>query len=51
MLERYFAAHPLEDVRYAPQFPPMKDRAAWDSVAPADREALLAYAEDWHQKP
>ena len=51
MLERYFAAHPLEDVRYAPQFPPMTDRAAWDSVAPADREALLAYAEDWHQKP
>ena len=51
MLERYFAAHLLEDVRYAPQFPPMTDRAAWDSVAPADREALLAYAEDWHQKP
>ncbi len=51
MLERYFAAHPLEDVRYAPQFPPMTDRAAWDSVAPVDREALLAYAEDWHQKP
>ena len=51
MLERYFAAHPLADVRYAPQFPPMTDRAAWDSVAPADREALLAYAEDWHQKP
>ena len=51
MLERYFAAHLLEDVRYAPQFPPMTDRAAWDSVAPADREALLVYAEDWHQKP
>ena len=51
MLERYFAAHLLEDVRYAPQFPPMTDRAAWDSVAPADREALLAYADDWHQKP
>lgn len=51
MLERYFAAHPLEDVRYAPQFPPMTDRAAWDSVASADRAALLAYAEDWHQKP
>ena len=51
MLARYFAAHPLTDVRYAPQFPPMKDRAAWETVAPADREALIAYAEEWHARP
>ena len=51
MLERYFAAHPLAEVRYAPQFPPMTDRAAWEAVAPADRAALIAYAEDWHNKP
>ena len=51
MLEHYFAAHPLAEVRYAPQFPSMTDRAVWEAVASADREALVAYAEDWHQKP
>ena len=51
MLERYFAAHPLTDVRYMPQFPPMTDRAAWDGVACADRTELIAYAEDWHLRP
>ena len=51
MLERYFAAHPLTDVRYMPQFPPMTNRAAWEAVAPADRAELIAYAEDWHLKP
>ena len=51
MLERYLAAHPLTDVRYMPQFPPMDDRAAWDSVADDDRAALLAYAQDWHERP
>lgn len=51
MLECYFSAHPLGEVRYEPQFPPFKDRAAWEQVAPADREALIAYAEKWHEKP
>ena len=51
MLERYFAAHPLTEVRYAPQFPPMTDRAAWEAVPLADRAALIACAEDWHNKP
>ncbi len=51
MLERYFAAHPLTDVRYAPQFPPMSDRAAWENVAPEDRESLIAFAEEWHARP
>jgi len=51
MLARYFAAHPLTDVRYMPQFPPMTDRAAWEAVAPCDRDALIAYAEDFRAKP
>ena len=51
MLERYFAAHPLGEVRYVPQFPAYADRAAWESVAPADREALLSYAEEWKGQP
>lgn len=51
MLERYFAAHPLTDVRYVPQFPPITDRVAWDKVDPADRDDLLALAEAWRNKP
>jgi len=51
MLERYFAAHPIGEVRYVPQFPVYADRAAWENVALADREALLACAENWHDKP
>ena len=51
MLERYFAAHPLTDVRYAPQFPPLTDRAAWEAVAPADRDDLLDLAESWRNRP
>ena len=51
MLDRYFEAHPIGEVRYVPQFPVFKDRAAWNSVALDDREALIAYAESWHGKP
>ena len=51
MFERYFAAHPLGEMRYAPQFPAFADRSAWESVAPADREAMLAFAVQWHEKP
>ncbi|MBQ7137870.1 MAG: heparinase II/III family protein, partial [Clostridia bacterium] len=51
MLDRYFEAHPIGAVRYVPQFPVFTDRTAWEQVAPADREALIAYAESWHGKP
>ena len=51
MFERYFDAHPIGEVRYIPQFPVFKDRAAWEGIAPADREALVAYAEKWHGQP
>ena len=51
MLDRYFEAHPIGAVRYVPQFPVFNDRAAWNSVALDDREALIAYAESWHGKP
>ena len=51
MLARYFAAHPLTDVRYQPQFPPLSDRAAWENVDPADRDDLIALAEGWRGKP
>ena len=51
MLERYFAAHPIGEVHYTPQFPLFADRAAWAGVAPADRAALLSYAEKWHDQP
>ena len=51
MLTEYFAAHPIGEVRYAPRFPACADRAAWDGVAPADRDALLAYAGRWHGQP
>ena len=51
MFERYFAAHPLGEVRYAPQFPVSTDRTAWESVVPADRAVLLAYAEKCREKP
>ena len=51
MFERYFAAYPICEVRYAPQFPTFADRAAWNSVEPADRQALIACAEEWHGKP
>ena len=51
MLEAYFAAHPLGDVAYQPQFPPMTDRAAWSAIDPADREDLLALAQTWRDQP
>ena len=51
MLERYFAAHPLTDVHYAPQFSSAEDRAAWEQVAEDDKAALLALAEEWSGKP
>ena len=51
MLERYFATHPLGEVTYKPQFPAFADRAAWERVVPADREALLTYAEIWRDQP
>ena len=51
MLERYFAAHPIGEVRYAPQFPVMTDRAAWEGVDPADKAELLAFAEHWRARP
>lgn len=51
MLERYFAAHPLTDVRYMPQFPPAADRAAWEGIDPADRADLLALADKWCSQP
>ncbi len=51
MLERYFAAHPIGEVRYAPQFPPARDRSAWEKVDPADRENLLALADAWRGRP
>ena len=51
MLERYFVAHPIGEVRYVPQFPVMTDRAAWAAVDPADRDDLLALAEEWRGKP
>ena len=51
MLQHYFAAHPLTEVCYAPQFPPMTDRAAWESVAPEDQADLIALAEGWKERP
>ena len=51
MLKRYFATHPLDVATYKPQFPAFADRAAWEQVAPADREMLLTYAESWHNQP
>ena len=51
MFDRYFAAHPLTVVHYAPQFPLAADRAAWDGVDAAERDALLQLAEDWKEKP
>ena len=51
MFERYFAARPLGEVRYAPQFPVFADRAAWENIVPVDRAALLAYAERCREKP
>ena len=51
MLERYFAAHPIGEVRYVPQFPVFADRAAWENVDPADKAALLAYADKWRAEP
>ena len=51
MFEHYFAAHPLRDVRYTPQFPGSSDRTAWEGIAPADRENLIALAESWRGKP
>ncbi len=51
MLERYFAAHPIGEVRYTPQFPVFADRAAWENVAPSDKADLLAYADKWRAEP
>ena len=46
MLTEYLAQHPF-GVRYAAQFPAMRDRAAWEAVEAADREELIALAESW----
>ena len=51
MLERYFAAHPIGEVRYQPQFPCFADRAAWEGVSAGDRADLLDYAARWQGKP
>ena len=51
MLERYFAAHPIGEVRYVPQFPVFADRAAWAQIDPADKAELLAYADKWRAEP
>ncbi len=50
MLLEYIAAHPLT-VHPAPQFPPMTDRAAWEALAPEDREDLLRLADRWRDQP
>ena len=50
MMMEYIQAHPLT-VRYAAQFPLMRDRAAWEAVDSADREDLLALAEAWRERP
>ena len=50
MMTDYLAKHPFA-VRYVPQFPEMGDRQAWDGIAPADREDLLALAESWRGRP
>ena len=51
MLAEYFADHPLGEVRYRQQFPPVQNRAAWDALAPADRADLLSLAENWRNRP
>ena len=51
MFERYFAAYPIGEVRYVPQFPAFADRAAWENIDPADKEELLAYADKWRAEP
>ncbi len=51
MFDLYFSVHPLTDVRYQPQFPPAADRAAWENVAAADRDDLIALAESWRERP
>lgn len=51
MLEEYFAAHPIDEVAYAPQFPPMSERARWEAVAPEDRASLLTLADAWRGQP
>ena len=50
MMLTYLAEHPFE-VRYAPQFPLMADRAAWENVDAADRADLLTLAESWRGRP
>lgn len=50
MMMEYLAEHPLH-VHHVRQFPTMTDRAAWDAVAPEDREDLLALAERWRAQP
>lgn len=51
MLEEYFAAHPIQSVRYAPQFPPMSDRARWADVSDGDRADLLTLTDTWRNQP
>ena len=51
MLASYFADHPLTEVRYAPLFPAVSDRAAWAGIDPADRADLLALADRWRSQP
>ena len=50
MMLEYLQKHPYE-VRYGAQFPVFADRAAWEQVAPADRDDLLALAETWRGQP
>ncbi|MBQ2952389.1 MAG: heparinase II/III family protein [Clostridia bacterium] len=50
MMMAYLAAHPL-CVRCVAQFPPVRDRAAWEAVDSADRDDLLALAEKWRDRP
>ncbi len=50
MLTEYIDNHPLH-VNCTNQFPHVSDRAAWEQVAPEDREAVLAYAASWRGKP
>lgn len=51
MLEEYFAAHPIQTVRYASLFPNAAERDRWQAVAAEDRADLLELAEKWRGQP
>lgn len=51
MLEEYFAAHPIQAVRYASLFPNAAERDRWQAVAAEDRADLLDLAEKWRSQP